>query len=287
MIGRDRKHLEQIRQDMERFDAQGYFETGEIPSDITPETAAFAKRMAGAARAYYSASLLKKQMQYTALQSQINPHFLYNTLEAIRSEALLCAHTEIAEMTEKLGRFFRYCISSQEDFVSIRDEIFNLEDYFYIQQCRFGNRFTLERKIEEEQLVSCFLPKMTLQPIVENAIFHGLEQKKGAGRITIRLFGTKKKVYLVVGDDGIGMNQEEVVAINERLKSLTEAPAGTGGRRHGIALINVNARLRLYFGEEYGLRLNSVKGKGTDVEIVIPRLNDAEFYRLKSRAEVL
>lgn len=287
MRGRDRKHLEQIREDLARFDVLQYFETGEMPPDITPEAAAFAQKMAGGARTYYSASLLKKQMQYTALQSQINPHFLYNTLEAIRSEALLCSHREIAEMTEKLGRFFRYCISSQEDFVSIRDELFNLEDYFYIQQCRFGSRFSLDMKIEEERLVSCFLPKMTLQPIVENGIFHGLEQKKGAGKITIRLFGTEKKVYLVVSDDGIGMNQEEVTAINERLKNLSDQAAKASGKRHGIALLNVNSRLRLYFGEEYGLRLNSVAGKGTDVEIVIPRLNDAEFNRLKNRSEVL
>lgn len=287
MAGKDRKYLEQIREDMERFDAQKYFETGEMDADITPETAAFAQKVADAARTCYSASLLKKQMQYTALQSQINPHFLYNTLEAIRSEALLCSHMEIAEMTEKLGRFFRYCISSQEDFVSIRDELYNLQDYFYIQQCRFGSRFTLDMKIEEEELVSCFLPKMTLQPIVENGIFHGLEQKKGAGRITIRLIGTAKKVYLIVSDDGIGMSQDEVTAINERLKSYHEPEPGTQGKRHGIALLNVNARLRLYFGEEYGLRLNSVVDRGTDVEIVIPRLGDAEFNRLKSRAEGL
>ena len=124
----------------------------------------------------YESKVLSKQMQYQALQSQINPHFLYNTLDSIRGEALMAGNENIASMTERLSRFFRYCISNKGNIATIRDEINNILDYFYIQEYRFGDKFHLEIEVDEE-CYSYKIPQMTLQPIVENAIFHGLERK--------------------------------------------------------------------------------------------------------------
>ncbi|MBQ7795084.1 MAG: histidine kinase, partial [Lachnospiraceae bacterium] len=228
----------------------------------------------------YSLQLIEKQIEYSALQSQINPHFLYNTLEAIRSQALLNNQTEIALMTEKLARFFRYCISNREDIVTIRDEINNIRDYFFIQQYRFENRFSLEIIYnEEDDSFDKVIPKMTLQPVVENAIFHGLEQKKGSGTVTIRILQTRSKIYIVISDDGVGMQEEQVLSMNQRLQNLGIKADETVSYRKGIALSNVNNRLKLYFGEEYGLRISSIIGQGTDVEICIPGRELREVQR--------
>jgi len=132
----------------------------------------------------------------------------------------------------------------------------------------------LEKRFTDEELLKNYLPKLTLQPLVENAIFHGLEQKKGAGRITVRIIGTEKKIYITVEDDGIGMTRARTDELNERLRMGGSAQSS---QRHGIALQNVNERLRLQFGDEYGLRLNSTLGSGTCTEIVIPRLTLLEM----------
>lgn len=238
---------------------------------VPPRAERILYKMQEVMKSQYSLQLIEKQIEYSALQSQINPHFLYNTLEAIRSQALLNKQEEIALMTEKLARFFRYCISNREDVVTIRDEINNIRDYFFIQQYRFENRFSLDILYDESNdAFEKVIPKMTLQPIVENAIFHGLEQKKGKGNVTIRVLQTVEKIYIIISDNGIGMSEEQVICMNQKLQNLMEKTNETGVYKRGIALTNVNNRLKLYFGEEYGLRVCSIEGQGTDVEICIP-----------------
>lgn len=122
----------------------------------------------------------KKHAEYLALQNQINPHFLYNTLEGIRSEALIEGIDSVAEMTEALSTFFRYTISSVERLVTLEDELGNIENYYTIQQFRFGDRLDLEIEFDMEdpnEVLKIKIPKLTLQPIVENSIFHGIERK--------------------------------------------------------------------------------------------------------------
>lgn len=279
----NREELLRIRRALAGFDADRYYEDGTVPEDVPDEVAEFAERLADSFHRHYAAALLKKQMQYVALQNQINPHFLYNTLEAIRSEALLQGSREIAEMVERLSRFFRYCISSQGDFVTIREELMNVKDYFYIQQYRFENKFSLVIETESDDLLRCYLPKMTFQPIVENAIFHGLEPKKGKGVIHIRAVRSDRKVYLLISDNGIGMEQEKADALNERLRHDGGGTGQEKNSKHGIALMNVNARIRLYFGSEYGLWVMSTCGKGTDVEIILPYLDDPAYIKLREQ----
>ena len=156
----------------------------------------------------YSVRMVDKQAKLSALQSQINPHFLYNTLECIRSEALLYDCDSIARMAKALASFFRYSISKKENIVTLQEEFNNIENYFLIQSYRFDDKFSFEIRTapEDRTAYSCLIPKLSLQPIVENAIFHGLETKPDKGKVTIRVEMTETNVIIVVSDDGVGLN---------------------------------------------------------------------------------
>jgi len=218
--------------------------------------------------------LNKRQAQYLALQNQINPHFLYNTLESIRGEALIAGLDSVADMTEALAKFFRYTITKVENLVCVEEELDNCETYFRIQQYRFGDRLRLHIEYEEEDretIMGCGIPKLTLQPILENSIIHGTEMKVGTSNLRIRFECTKKRLIIRISDDGIGMRIETLSKLNSRLNrndgNITDEEGKKGG---GIALTNVNNRIHLIFGEEYGMHVYSLPGKGTDVEITIP-----------------
>lgn len=221
---------------------------------------------------------LSARAAFSALQSQINPHFLYNTLDAIRSQAIVIGAQEIADMTERLSRFFRYSIGNTGSLVTVDDELRNVADYIAIQQYRFEDRFALQVELEEDRLFCCYLPKMTLQPIVENAVYHGIEKKTGKGGIAIRIFTTGPILRILIADDGVGIPAERVLAMRAALaEPIPEGPRGAEQfkSRSGIALSNIHQRLRLLFGGEYGIELSSVEGMGTDVEIVLPAIDDA------------
>ena len=228
--------------------------------------------------------LSKRQAQYQALQNQINPHFLYNTLESIRSEALIAGLDSVANMCEALAGFFRYTISNMENLVTVEQEIDNIKTYFYIQQYRFGQRLQLEIHCPEEDreiAEKCLIPKLTFQPIVENAIIHGIEQKVGNGKVTIHMMLTGKRLLIRISDDGVGMDPEMLNRINNQ---MTERSVG-GKSRGGIAVSNVHNRIKLLFGEDYGLAVYSTKGVGTDVEITLPRTTEQDRKSVERRTE--
>ena len=221
----------------------------------------------------------KKKSEYLALQNQINPHFLYNTLEGIRAEALIVGVDSIAEMTEALATYFRYTISQVNNLVTLEEELANVENYYYIQQFRFGSKLDLRIRYDcedEEEALMCQLPKLTLQPIVENSIYHGLEQKIGKGCLDIKITMTDKHLIIMISDDGVGMEKGQVRAMNEKLRALRleEEEEEENGKRGGIAVKNVNNRIKLLFGEEYGIYIYSQLDVGTDVEITLPIVRD-------------
>lgn len=225
----------------------------------------------------------KRQAQYLALQNQINPHFLYNTLESIRGEALIAGLDSVADMTEALAKFFRYTITKVENLVTVEEELDNCETYFRIQKYRFGDRLNLHIKCEEEDedtVMNCRIPKLTLQPILENSIIHGTEVKIGTGNLSIEFERTDKRLIVRISDDGVGMDEKTLARLNRRLgKNGSSVVYKDEGQKGGIALVNVNNRIHLLFGEEYGMHVYSVLGKGTDVEITIPIENDADKSR--------
>ena len=185
---------------------------------------------------------------------------------------------DLAVMIETLGTFFRYSISHRGNIVTLEDELKNIDNYILIQQFRFFNRFRLEKIIDDyESIRDCKLPKLTLQPIIENAISHGLESKIADGIIIIRITTTEQKLIIHVEDNGVGISLEKVDEINRMLSGKSDTFNDNSKRGTGIALSNVNSRIKLKYGNEYGIQLFSSVGNGTDVEIIIPiRQEDRE-----------
>lgn len=220
-----------------------------------------------AENAGYEKEMLLKQANLQALQSQINPHFLYNTLECIRGMALMEGKESIADIAWSLSRFFRYSISGKSDVVTLRSELENCETYARIQNYRFQNRFVLE--IENDQEVEeAMLPKLTLQPMVENAIIHGLQDTLSGGVIRIKIERVNRDIRIVISDNGCGMPPEKLEELTDKIHH-GQAQKGEG-RNNGIAMYNVDRRMKLYFGAEYGVNVFSCEGMGTDVELRIP-----------------
>ena len=242
---------------------------------MTPAEAMLVERLGEMLDSGKLLKLNKRQAQYLALQNQINPHFLYNTLESIRSAALISGLASVADMTEALAAFFRYTISKVENLVSVEEELQNCETYFRIQQYRFGPRLSLSvicDPDDRDEIYRCRLPKLTMQPILENSIIHGTELKLGSGRLTIRLERSGTRLLITISDDGVGMDEKALARMNERLEKSGKEVASGEESKGGIALVNVNNRIHLLFGEEYGLHVFSMPGVGTDVEISLPAI---------------
>jgi two-component system, sensor histidine kinase YesM len=222
----------------------------------------------------YTAKLLKKQAELNALQSQINPHFLYNTLESIRSQAIIEGVDGIAKMTKALSSMFRYSISQKDSIVTFAQELKNTENYLTIQQYRFFNKFIIIKELDENDcsVMDCKIPNLTIQPIVENAIFHGLEKKSGTGTIKISAYPTQNRIVINIEDDGLGMPEHKVKEHNglfnfDREQIITSEVM----EKNNIGLVNVNERIKLNFGSEYGLHIYSTLELGTNVEITLPK----------------
>ena len=217
--------------------------------------------------------LSNRQAQYLALQNQINPHFLYNTLEAIRGEALSEGMENIANITEAMATFFRYTISNMDNLVSLEEELSNAENYFAIQNYRFGERISMQVDIEpgSEAARDVQVPKLTLQPIIENAIIHGLEHQVRPGAVSVHIGIVEQRLLIEITDDGVGMSESTLDELNRRLLHPETVRAGDEKPRiGGIALLNVDNRIKLIFGEQYGLKVSSIKGYGTRVEVSLP-----------------
>lgn len=204
----------------------------------------------------------KRKAEMKALQSQINPHFLYNTLDSIIWMAESGKNNqEVVEMTAALSRLFRQSIGNEEEMVTIGKELEYIETYLTIQRMRYRDQlsydFEIEPEIREEKIV-----KLTLQPLVENSIYHGIKYMEGGGNIRVRGYKEEEDVVLEVEDNGAGMSKE----ICARLLDSMEEKEG----QKGLGVKNVQKRLKLYYGEKYGLSYESEVGVGTKVRVRIP-----------------
>ncbi|WP_138752573.1 sensor histidine kinase [Paenibacillus sinopodophylli] len=220
-------------------------------------------------RESYQNRILTMDSQMKALEAQINSHFLYNTLESINSIAEIEEVESIVVMTKALGDMFRYSIKTDSELVSAAEEIQHVDNYMAIQQIRYGDKITFIKQIDDSILHTKML-KLLLQPLVENAIYHGLENKRGKGSITIKGFMRDEMIYFEIYDDGVGMTPEQVT----ELKKLLSKPAefSTIGQRfkQSIGIKNVQSRLAVYYGLEDGVTFRSEKNKGTSVIIAVP-----------------
>ena len=221
-----------------------------------------------------SYQLLQKQAQINALQQQINPHFLYNALDSVRGLAYSENATLTAEMVEALAIFFRYTIGGKNDLVSLKDELYGIRNYLKIQQYRYAHpiRINYQIDMEDDRVLATLIPRLTLQPIVENAIKHGLLHKKEDAEILIKLTQTQSRLIICIIDNGCGISDEKLRKINEKLTQKKIENDSTIEHGSGIALQNVDCRIKLHFGDNYGLTVYSTVGIGTQVEITIPLL---------------
>jgi two-component system sensor histidine kinase YesM len=228
-------------------------------------------------RQYYIKHELENKLiildaQMRALESQVNAHFLYNTLESINSIALAEKVPRISIMSLALGRMFRYSIKTQSELVPLAAELKNVQDYVSIQQIRFDHGFHLDVHIPES-LLNLKVLKLILQPLVENALYHGLDNCQAGDRIILSAFTKDSTLLLTVSDNGIGIPEERLLQLQKHLKQKAEFTE-LGKRRHSsIGISNINTRIALYYGDNYGLQISSKTGKGTTVCISVPILS--------------
>jgi len=205
-----------------------------------------------------------RKAEFELLQSQINPHFLYNTLDAIIWLAEAGEQKKVVSMVRSLSEFFRTSLNRGKDIIPLKEELQHVRSYLEIQQVRYQDILNYEINVPEEELGRYMIPKITIQPLVENALYHGIKNKRGSGKIEIR--GRKQEEMLVIEieDNGIGISKERLWQVKDGIQKKVL----TGKDIYG--LYNVNERIRLNFGEEYGIDIHSVYGEGTTVRILLP-----------------
>lgn len=222
-----------------------------------------------------TANLLRQKAEFAGLQSQINPHFLYNTLDSIRGFALMKKVPEIAQMTEALSRLFRSNMKKSGMMVSLREEITSVEDYLFIQKFRFQDRFVFEMQIldDAEEVLQCKIPSFIIQPVIENAIYHGLETMFSNGRIQLIIYHTQTRLIMRVNDNGCGIHEDKLNQLISELQSPDLSQSISDDAHMGIGLVNINQRIKIQYGDEYGLFVASTPDVGTQVEITLPYVN--------------
>ena len=213
----------------------------------------------------------KSKAQLKALQAQINPHFLYNTLGVIRNLATGRGYDDIAEITLALSQMFRYSINKDMDKVTIKQEIEHVKNYIIIQKYRFGNKIDVTYEIDEEILQYKIIP-LVIQPLVENAVYHGIEMKVGKGKIKVCAQKVGESIFIQIIDNGLGMSKEKVDILKQAFKGDETIPDIGEKSGMGIGIINVNTRLKLAYGEKYGLDVSSIPKRKTTVQIYIPAI---------------
>ena len=217
-----------------------------------------------------SAEKEKQEYEYRLLQSQINPHFLYNTLNSIKWMATIQNAPGIAQMTTSLSRLLKSIAKGKQVSISVKAEFSLLDDYFMIQKYRYGGAITLEYQIDDQTLLDSQILRFTLQPIVENAIFHGIEPKGAAGSIQLHLFSpASDQIQIDITDNGVGISEETIYHL------LTDDEKNKSSFFRDFGISSVHKRIQYEFGQDYGLSIQSKKGEFTTVSIHLPKLFDS------------
>lgn len=207
----------------------------------------------------YLGSIKERDYHLKALQAQINPHFLYNTLDTIKWMSVKHNASEIEDLTTSLAKYFRLSLNKGRDIVQLADEIELVSTYMYIQQVRFDHPIVWNCNVDEDVYV-CLLPKLTIQPIIENALLHGIRNgESGTGSISLFAHRDGSIVAIQIKDNGVGMTKEELETL------LVDSP-----ERKGYGMHNVQERIQLMYGQDYGLTIDSSPGEGTVVTVRIP-----------------
>lgn len=209
----------------------------------------------------HNEEIVLRKTELKALQAQINPHFLYNTLDSIQWMCEQDNSKDAVKMVGALAKLFRISISHGNEFIAISDELKHAESYLIIQSYRYKNQFTYSFDVDKSVL-DCMCNKITIQPFIENAIYHGLDRMVDEGEIKIIVERRGKDIAIIVKDNGLGMTEEQCKAVLQKGRSDSK----------GIGVKNVDDRLKIYFGEEYGITIDSELDVGTTVTIKIPKI---------------
>ncbi len=223
----------------------------------------------------YRERLTRREAELKALQSQINPHFLFNTLETINWMAILGNMPEISRTITALSSLMEASIMRSGGCIPFAEELRYIDNFIFILTKRFEDRLSVVRRISPQAL-TVKLPKLLIQPLVENAVYHGVENAGRVGLVTITAKVEDDLLYVTVGDNGVGLTEREIGEINKRLSQSDRAyfEERDAGKHKSVGLDNVNRRIKLFYGEQYGLRLESKKGEYTRVLVTIPVVMD-------------
>ncbi|MCP1305636.1 cache domain-containing sensor histidine kinase [Paenibacillus tyrfis] len=267
IAGRITKPLRTLQANMKqvqtgRFDTRLQVNRSDEVGQLTQSFNQMTDRIESLVNDVYKSEIIRKEAQLKALHSQINPHFLYNTLDSMNALAILENVPLLARMSKMLADMFRYSISQGEHVVALRDELNQVKRYIEIQQIRYDHKFRLFLSIPEK-LLDYPIPKLALQPIVENAVYHGLEMIPDEGIIAITAYETADLTMIEVFDNGKGMTEAQLNEISAHLSAPIDYTEHLG-------LANVQERLQLYFGGEYGISIHSIPEKGTNVVYRLP-----------------
>ncbi|MFP3126566.1 histidine kinase [Ectobacillus funiculus] len=225
----------------------------------------------------YIAEIKQKQTELNALKSQIRPHYLYNTLEVVRMKAVYNDDNEVADMIHVLSNQMKYVIDYGEEIVTIDTELSHLDDYFKLIKVRFEDKVDLKIHIGSEVSLDWGIHKLSIQPLVENAIQHGIKPKIGNGLVELTINKMDNdSLVIIVSDDGVGMNEQRVNEINQRLSE------GYISTNRSVGMWNVNERIKTLAGNEYGLTISSKINVGTSVRMVIPIVREVQEKNVKS-----
>lgn len=207
--------------------------------------------------------LLVKEAELKSMEAQINPHFLYNTLDSIHWMARLNKTEELSQITFSLSNFYRLSLGGGKETVTTKETINLIEEYLAIQKMRYGDKFDADLEVDEN-LLNYYVLRLIIQPLVENAICHGVEKMTAHGHIQVILKPFGPDMVFIIKDNGIGMSKEK---LDEIIGSLNQDTVEPG---ENFALINIHKRIQLYYGKEYGLQIESMENQGTEVRVILP-----------------
>jgi two-component system sensor histidine kinase YesM len=211
-----------------------------------------------------------KRAEIAALQAQINPHFIYNTLNTVRIMADLQNAAGISHVVQALGRMLRLALSSRSDKVTVEEELRFLEDYFYILRVRYKGAINLIVEAQDERLLKCRMLKFILQPLIENAVLHGIEPHGVSGTIAVSFAAAGDRLQIRVRDDGVGIEPDRLAHL---LDARDQAEPGASATQvsTGLGINNIHRRIKMVYGDGYGLSYESEPGQYTCVTITLPR----------------
>ncbi|MFC5402550.1 sensor histidine kinase [Cohnella soli] len=256
------------------------FETGDFDSRVSSkgedefaEICRSYNRMVGSVKALvtekFELELLRRQSELEALQSKINPHFLYNTLSSIKAVIQKQDADKARQMVQDLSDVFRYTLNKGRFVVTLNEELQHIRKYLALQKHRFGDSLETSFDIDSDML-DCSILRLTIQPLVENAIVHGLEGASGRGKITISVINADALIHIYIEDNGAGIEPGKLAAMNALLSENPEVAPHSESRNY-VGIYNVNSRIKLYFGTEYGVKVLDSSPEGTTVRVTIPR----------------